>query len=62
MAGPSTAPALTLTRAELEAWGEAFGRALRGPALIDRALGSGARFNTASAVESRIEEWLNARW
>lgn len=34
MAGPSTAAALTLTRAELEAWGEAFGRALRAPALI----------------------------
>jgi tRNA threonylcarbamoyladenosine biosynthesis protein TsaE len=34
MAGPSTAAALTLTRAELEAWGGAFGRALRAPAMI----------------------------
>ena len=34
MAGTSTDAALTLTRAGLEAWGEAFGRALRAPALV----------------------------
>ena len=34
MAGAPTAAALTLSRAELEAWGEAFGRALRAPAFV----------------------------